>query len=82
MWKIDPTITPDITTITATTSKTTTVVVKARPYLLSNFASTPSKPQSPFNGVPLPALALWDSRTDDLSLAREFSYADFESRLS
>lgn len=35
-----------------------------------------------FNGVPLPALALWDSRTDDLSLVREFSYADFESRLS
>ena len=35
-----------------------------------------------FNGVPLPALALWDSRSGDLSLVREFSYADFESRLS
>ncbi len=35
-----------------------------------------------FNGTPLPALALWDSRTDALEVVREFSYADFEGRLS
>ncbi|WP_374534100.1 carboxynorspermidine decarboxylase [Phenylobacterium sp.] len=35
-----------------------------------------------FNGVPLPAIALWDSRTDDLRLVREFDYGDFRDRLS
>jgi len=35
-----------------------------------------------FNGMPLPALALWDSRTDALEVIREFGYADFKSRLS
>lgn len=35
-----------------------------------------------FNGVPLPALALWDSHTDALKLVREFGYDDFLSRLS
>jgi carboxynorspermidine decarboxylase len=35
-----------------------------------------------FNGTPLPALALWDSRTDALEIVREFSYADFEDRLA
>ncbi|WP_419909170.1 carboxynorspermidine decarboxylase [Hoeflea sp.] len=35
-----------------------------------------------FNGTPLPSLALWDSRTDALKVVREFSYADFEGRLS
>lgn len=34
-----------------------------------------------FNGIPLPALALWDSRTDELELIREFGYEDFASRL-
>jgi carboxynorspermidine decarboxylase len=35
-----------------------------------------------FNGARLPAIALWDSRTDDLSIVREFDYEAFESRLS
>ncbi len=35
-----------------------------------------------FNGVPLPALAVWDSRTDELRIVREFGYADFRDRLS
>ncbi|QDY71203.1 carboxynorspermidine decarboxylase [Qingshengfaniella alkalisoli] len=35
-----------------------------------------------FNGVPLPALAVWDSRTDDLNVIREFGYDDFLNRLS
>ena len=35
-----------------------------------------------FNGVPLPAMAVWDSRTDKIEWLREFSYADFEGRLS
>ncbi len=35
-----------------------------------------------FNGVALPAIALWNSDTDDLRMVREFSYNDFKSRLS
>lgn len=34
-----------------------------------------------FNGIPLPSLALWDSRTDELKVVREFGYQDFASRL-
>ncbi len=35
-----------------------------------------------FNGVPLPAIALWNSDTDDLRMIREFTYEDFLGRLS
>ncbi len=35
-----------------------------------------------FNGVPLPAIAIWDSRTDALRMVREFGYQDFKERLS
>jgi carboxynorspermidine decarboxylase len=35
-----------------------------------------------FNGVPLPAIALWNSETDALRLVRTFDYADFRDRLS
>lgn len=35
-----------------------------------------------FNGVPLPAIALWNSRTDALRMVREFGYRDFKERLS
>ena len=35
-----------------------------------------------FNGVPLPALAIWNSDTDALRVVRAFDYADFEGRLS
>ena len=35
-----------------------------------------------FNGVPLPAIALWNSETDALKLVREFDYTDFRDRLS
>jgi len=35
-----------------------------------------------FNGIGLPAIALWDSRTDSLELVREFGYEDFKQRLS
>lgn len=35
-----------------------------------------------FNGVGLPAIALWDSRTDSLELVHEFGYEDFKQRLS
>ena len=34
-----------------------------------------------FNGIPLPSMALWDSRTDELSVVREFGYDDFLTRL-
>lgn len=37
---------------------------------------------STFNGIPLPAIAVWDSRTDELSIIREFGYEDFRNRLS
>ncbi|OZA74394.1 MAG: carboxynorspermidine decarboxylase, partial [Caulobacter sp. 39-67-4] len=35
-----------------------------------------------FNGVPLPAIALWNSDTDALELVRQFDYAEFRDRLS
>ena len=35
-----------------------------------------------FNGVPLPAIALWNSETDALRLVRQFEYKDFRDRLS
>ncbi|MBV1869027.1 MAG: carboxynorspermidine decarboxylase [Marinosulfonomonas sp.] len=35
-----------------------------------------------FNGVALPAIALWNSQTDALKMIREFSYDDFANRLS
>lgn len=34
-----------------------------------------------FNGVPLPAIAVWDSRSDDLRIVRQFGYDDFLNRL-
>lgn len=35
-----------------------------------------------FNGVPLPAIALWNSETDAVTLVRQFAYEDFRDRLS
>ncbi|WP_368187501.1 carboxynorspermidine decarboxylase [Aestuariibius sp. HNIBRBA575] len=35
-----------------------------------------------FNGVPLPAIMLWNSKTDQLTTIREFTYDDFRNRLS
>ncbi len=35
-----------------------------------------------FNGIALPAIALWNSETDRLRVVREFSYEDFRNRLS
>ncbi|AVX05823.1 carboxynorspermidine decarboxylase [Maritalea myrionectae] len=35
-----------------------------------------------FNGVPLPAIALWNSETDQLTMVREFGYDEFKTRLS
>jgi carboxynorspermidine decarboxylase len=35
-----------------------------------------------FNGVPLPAIAIWNSETDALRIVREFGYEDFRNRLS
>ncbi|MFS1524073.1 carboxynorspermidine decarboxylase [Microbulbifer sp. 2304DJ12-6] len=35
-----------------------------------------------FNGIPLPAIALWNSDTDKLQMIKEFSYRDFKERLS
>ncbi len=32
-----------------------------------------------FNGVPLPAIALWNSETDQLTMVREFGYDEFKS---
>lgn len=37
---------------------------------------------STFNGIRLPSIALWDSRTDELEVIREFGYEDFKTRLS
>jgi carboxynorspermidine decarboxylase len=35
-----------------------------------------------FNGVPLPAIARYDSRSGALEVVRRFGYADFKNRLS
>ena len=35
-----------------------------------------------FNGVPLPAIALWNSETDALRIVRQFDYTEFRDRLS
>lgn len=35
-----------------------------------------------FNGVPLPSIALWNSRTDELKMVRQFDYDEFVNRLS
>jgi len=35
-----------------------------------------------FNGVPLPAVVLWDSRDDSLEVVREFGWEAFRDRLS
>jgi carboxynorspermidine decarboxylase len=35
-----------------------------------------------FNGMALPAIALWNSDTDALRLVRSFGYKDFRDRLS
>jgi len=35
-----------------------------------------------FNGVCLPAIALWNSATDQLTMIKEFDYEDFVNRLS
>lgn len=35
-----------------------------------------------FNGVRLPSIALWDSRSDSLEVIRRFGYQDFKMRLS
>ena len=35
-----------------------------------------------FNGVPLPAIALWNSETDALRMVKQFDYTDFRDRLS
>lgn len=35
-----------------------------------------------FNGIALPAIAVWNSRTDDLRVVRSFGYEEFRNRLS
>ena len=37
---------------------------------------------STFNGTPLPGIALWDPRVNEVTIVREFDYETFESRLS
>lgn len=37
---------------------------------------------STFNGIPLPAIAIWNSQTDELEVLRQFGYEDFRDRLS
>ena len=35
-----------------------------------------------FNGVKMPSIAIWDSKTNDVDIIKEFSYEDFENKLS
>ena len=37
---------------------------------------------STFNGTKLPAIAIWNSLSNEIRVVREFSYDDFKSRLS
>ena len=37
---------------------------------------------STYNGTKLPAIALWNSQTDELQVIKEFGYEDFKQRLS
>lgn len=37
---------------------------------------------STFNGINLPSIAIWNSRTDALKIVRRFGYEDFRNRLS
>ena len=37
---------------------------------------------STFNGIGLPAIAIWNSQTDQLRVVKEFGYEDFRNRLS
>ena len=37
---------------------------------------------STFNGVNLPSLVLWDSKTNQLNILKSFGYEDFKYRLS
>ena len=35
-----------------------------------------------FNGVKLPSIAVWDSKKNDIEIIKQFSYNDYENRLS
>ncbi len=35
-----------------------------------------------FNGIGLPAIAIWNSDTDEITIVKEFGYDDFKNRLS
>jgi len=37
---------------------------------------------STFNGIGLPAIAIWNSETDEVQVVKEFGYSDFKQRLS
>ncbi|MFT6029380.1 MAG: carboxynorspermidine decarboxylase [Oleiphilaceae bacterium] len=37
---------------------------------------------STFNGIGLPSLAVWNSKTDELRIVKQFAYEDFRNRLS
>lgn len=37
---------------------------------------------STFNGIPLPAIAIWNSETNAIKIVKEFGYQDFKNRLS
>ncbi|MDP1520879.1 carboxynorspermidine decarboxylase [Porticoccus litoralis] len=37
---------------------------------------------STFNGINLPAIAIWNSETDELRVVKQFGYEDFKQRLS
>jgi carboxynorspermidine decarboxylase len=37
---------------------------------------------STFNGIGLPAIAVWNSNTDELRIVKQFAYEDFRNRLS
>jgi carboxynorspermidine decarboxylase len=52
------------------------------PVIFDDMAHYTMVKTSTFNGIPLPSLAVWDSRDGSLRIIRRFAYEDFRSRLS
>jgi carboxynorspermidine decarboxylase len=50
--------------------------------LLGDMAHYTMVKNNTFNGIPLPAIVLFDSQTGEIEHLREFSYQDFKGRLS
>jgi len=53
-----------------------------QPLILEDMTHYTMVKTTTFNGVPLPSIYSWDSRTQELKLVKRFGYEDFKGRLS